>query len=119
MFENVPVLPTAGHLQVLRTPLRVWVNLSKVYPDSATNENHPQGVDLRATVPGLLKMWDRTTTGKRLAWVAFTIGSAATRSRVGQWVLADAIRPREGDTTKYDCEDFPAMPVLWRRGGTD
>lgn len=35
-------------------------------------------------------MWDRTTTGYRIAWVAFAIESAGQSARAGQWVFVEA-----------------------------
>lgn len=114
MFEDSRLPERRGHLETLKAPIRVRVDLTKVYPVDSTTVVEPDGTDLQATVPGLLKMWNRTTTGHRLAWVSFTISSPRSAARVGTWVLADAIRPREGEPTERELHAALGGPVIWR-----
>jgi hypothetical protein len=108
MFERA-----YGHLEVLKVPEPVWVDLRAVYrADGRRAVVFPDGMDLRATVAGLVKMWGRATTGQRIAWVAFTISSAGRTTRVGQWVLEDALRPRGGELTSRELREAVATPVI-------
>jgi hypothetical protein len=94
MFGQSPVPERQGHLRQVRPPQPVWIDLGAVYRVADPRIRLADGLDLRSTVPGMLRMWDRTTTGHWVGWVAFTIEAGQGSARVGQWVLADALRPR-------------------------
>ncbi|MCX2949977.1 hypothetical protein [Lentzea sp. NEAU-D7] len=64
-------------------------------------EPFEEGLNLQARVPGELSMWEMTTTGHWVGYVAFVIPKEGAGVRVAQWVLADALEPRE---------DAPARP---------
>lgn len=88
--------PGPRHLHMVRPNQPVWVDLKVVYPVGTPKVRLPDGLDLAATVPGLLGMWRATTTGDWVGWVTFQLGpvgrGATTHS---QWVLAEALSPRE------------------------
>ncbi|MEV4317087.1 hypothetical protein [Actinocrispum sp. NPDC049592] len=84
-----------GNTEYLKQPLDVWVSLSVVYPIGRPAEPQSDGLDLQAEVPGQLRMWKRTTTGHWAGFVTFPIQDGrGESSRVSQWVLAPALRPR-------------------------
>jgi hypothetical protein len=110
MFERA-----YGHLEALKAPVPVWIDLTAVYRTEGRRVVvFPDGVDLQETVPGLVRMWGRATTGQRIAWVTFAMTSAGRTAKVGQWVLEDAIRPRAEEPTSRELRESLAMPVIRR-----
>jgi hypothetical protein len=79
----------------------VWVDLGAVFRIERSRRVVPDGMDLQATVLGLLSLWSMTTTGHWVGYVSFTIRKADAGAAVAQWVLADALRPRS---------DLPGRP---------
>ncbi|UJW28762.1 hypothetical protein L3Q67_26230 [Saccharothrix sp. AJ9571] len=95
MIDSAQPSPKRGYLKTLKVPEPVWVNLAMVYPVDASDGVHLEGgIDFRAVVPGDLKMWNRMTSGHWVAFVAFSYRSGEGYTRVSQWVLADAVKPR-------------------------
>ncbi|MEU7528597.1 hypothetical protein AB0A74_22895 [Saccharothrix sp. NPDC042600] len=95
MFDKLRPEPPAGGRQIVVKPPRpVWVDLGTVYRVGAPRRSVPNGIDLQATVPGELRLWDLSTTGHWAGFVTFAVSSGRGRASVGQWVLADALRPR-------------------------
>ncbi|MBA0125854.1 hypothetical protein H0B56_09900 [Haloechinothrix sp. YIM 98757] len=95
MFDQQPAPERRGHLRPVKPPKAVWVDLGAVYPIA----DRPRlfladGLDLQMTVPGELRMWDRTTTGHWVGWVTFPVRSGTGTAQQGQWVLSDALTPR-------------------------
>ncbi|WP_246361257.1 hypothetical protein [Haloechinothrix aidingensis] len=95
MFDNQPTLERRGRRSAIRPPKPVWVDLGAVYP----LRQRPRlflvdGLDLQATVPGELSMWDRTTTGHWIGWVTFPVSSGAGTAWLNQWIFASALTPR-------------------------
>jgi hypothetical protein len=84
----------------------VWVDLGAVFRIDRPRRVVPDGMDLQATVPGLLSLWSMTTTGHWVGYVSFTIRKADAGAAVTQWVLADALRPRS---------DLPAGQISGNR----
>lgn len=84
---------------MLRPSRPVWVDLSKVYQVGEVEPFVSDGLDLSATVRGILSMWRATTTGHWVGWVIFTLGDldqGGTRHQ--QWVISDAVRPRDTES---------------------
>lgn len=79
---------------MVKPPMPVWVDLAAVYPQLQRHVVLSDALDLRATVPGSLHMWERTTTGEWAGWVSFNVASGNGSAPVSQWVLASALRPR-------------------------
>ncbi|MBW4718816.1 hypothetical protein [Saccharothrix obliqua] len=96
MFDSLKPTPPppTGWQHVVKPPRPVWVDLGAVYRVGAPRRNVPDAMDLQATVPGELRLWHLTTTGHWVGYVTFAIHSGQGRTGVGQWVLADALRPR-------------------------
>ncbi|GAB3499764.1 hypothetical protein [Amycolatopsis cihanbeyliensis] len=94
MFDQ-PVPERRGYLRMIRPARPVWVNLALVYPSvSGLRVRLPDGLDLRAIVPGELMIWDRATTGHWVGWTMFVLTGGSGAAKVSQWVLAEALRPR-------------------------
>ncbi|MEU3623472.1 hypothetical protein BS329_27535 [Amycolatopsis coloradensis] len=88
--------PGPRHLHMVRPNQPVWVDLKLVYAVGPAKTRLPDGLDLTATVPGLLGMWRATTTGHWVGWVTFQLGPVGRGGTThSQWVLAEALRPRE------------------------
>ncbi|UUV34290.1 hypothetical protein NQK81_12835 [Amycolatopsis roodepoortensis] len=88
--------PGPRYLHMVRPGRPVWVDLSRVYQVGECEPVVTDGLDLTTTVPGILGMWRATTTGHWVGWVVFTIGDldqGGTRHQ--QWVIAEALRPRD------------------------
>jgi hypothetical protein len=83
-----------GVLIAVRPPRAVWVDLGAVFRIDRPRRVVPDGMDLQATVLGLLSLWSMTTTGHWVGYVSFAIRKADAGAAVTQWVLAEVLRPR-------------------------
>lgn len=103
MFDNkASVDHLRGGYDMFRPPVPVWVDLGIVFPVEGRPERfYPSAVDLQATVPGELHMWETTTTGLRIGYVTFPMRSARATISTTQWVVARALTDRR---------DAPARP---------
>ncbi len=96
-----------GHLHSFRPPRPVWVNLSLVYPIDAVKAAVPDGLDLTSVVPGMLDMWQATTTGHWVGYVRFMINPGHGGAHHEQWIMAEAMRPR-GEQNPWSGGYMPA-----------
>ncbi len=80
---------------MVRPPCAVWVDLSVVYQVPETVSTVSDGLDLTVKVPGFLSMWRATTTGHWVGWVTFAMGEPDAGDTQTQWIIADALSPRE------------------------
>lgn len=96
---NLPELH--GQQIYIRPPRPVWVDLGAVFRIGRPRRHVADGMDMQATVPGELSIWSVTTTGHWVGYVSFALTQQHRAVRVSQWVLEDALRPRQ---------DAPARP---------
>ncbi|MGW4829503.1 hypothetical protein ACWEOG_18110 [Amycolatopsis japonica] len=87
--------PGPAYLHMVRPAQPVWVDLGVIYKVPKTTATVPDGLDLAATVPGRLSMWQATTTGHWVGWVTFAMEGDSQ----SQWVISDALSPRESGAT--------------------
>lgn len=91
--------PEDPHTVMYRPGQKVWLDLAKVYPVDSTEVTVPDGLDLQARTPALLKMRGRSTTGHLIGWVAYRTGVPGQGSVPhGQWVLWDALSDEAGNS---------------------
>ncbi|MEV0676495.1 hypothetical protein AB0I60_08215 [Actinosynnema sp. NPDC050436] len=101
MFDHFkPAPPPRSDHVAVKPPRPVWVDLGAVYRVGRPRRPTPHGLDLQATVPGDLRLWAITTTGHWVGYVTFVIHDDTTRIATGQWVLADALRPRGDEPSR-------------------
>ena len=105
-FEEAKPPRKTGLQVVCKPPKPVWVDLGAVFRIERPREHFSEGLDLQARIPGELSIWEKTTTGHWVGYVAFVMPKEGAGVRVAQWVLADALAPRD---------DAPARPEQRRR----
>jgi hypothetical protein len=92
-----------GTCRVVDPPKLVWVRLAQVLPparfgmDRVPLRVRQSGIDISATVPGVLVSWHQTITGDWWAKVRIEVTNRGQRAQMDltQLVPAKAVSPRE------------------------
>jgi hypothetical protein len=103
MFDVSNPKPPDGldEIRSVRGGRPAWVDLAAAFPLGEPRGVYPHGLDLQSVVPGVVKMWFRTTTGHWVAWTNFKIGGqdGAGGAHIGQYVIEQALEPRREGAT--------------------